>query len=90
MQKKSMITNLGLYPLSLVLHYLPMIMVDHVLKKSLKKYQIFKKRSWLIIEHGHDQSYFCKQLMQSFQLRTIQTTLDYSGVGRITAGQRFN
>ena len=61
--------------------------IKEIIQKSIR---FLKRDSWLIIEHGHDQSYFCKQLMQSFQLRTIQTTLDYSGVGRITAGQRFN
>ena len=61
--------------------------IKEIIQKSIS---FLKRDSWLIIEHGHDQSYFCKQFMRSFQLRTIQTTLDYSGVGRITAGQRFN
>ena len=61
--------------------------IKEIIQKSIR---FLKIDGWLIIEHGHDQSYFCKQLMQSFQLKEIQTTLDYSGIGRITAGQRLD
>jgi len=59
--------------------------IKEIIKESIK---FLKKHSWLIIEHAHDQSAICKQLMQSSQFKEIYTTLDYSGLGRITAGQR--
>ena len=59
--------------------------IKEIIQESIK---FLKRRSWLIIEHGHDQSDLCKQLMQTSQLKEIHTTLDYSGIGRITAGQR--
>jgi len=59
--------------------------IKEIIQKSIK---FLKRHSWLIIEHGHDQSDLCKQLMQSSQLKEVHTTLDYSGIGRITAGQR--
>ena len=59
--------------------------IKEIIQKSIK---FLERHSWLIIEHGHDQSDLCKQLMQTSQLKEIHTTLDYSGIGRITAGQR--
>ena len=60
--------------------------IKEITQESIK---FLKRDGWLIIEHGYNQSDLCQQLMQSFQLRAIQTTLDYSGIGRITAGQRY-
>tara|TARA_B100001750_G_scaffold167671_1_gene136172 strand:+ start:287 stop:1138 length:852 start_codon:yes stop_codon:yes gene_type:complete len=59
--------------------------IKEIIQKSIK---FLKRHSWLIMEHGHDQSDLCKQLMQSSKFKEIHTTLDYSGIGRITAGQR--
>ena len=61
--------------------------IKEITQESIK---FLKRDGWLIIEHGYNQSGLCQQLMQSLQLRTIQTTLDYSGIGRITAGQRYD
>jgi release factor glutamine methyltransferase len=61
--------------------------IKEITQESIK---FLKRDGWLIIEHGYNQSGLCQQLMQSFQLRAIQTTLDYSGIGRITAGQRYD
>jgi len=59
--------------------------IKEIIQESIK---FLKRNSWLIIEHGHDQSAVCKQLMQSSDFKEIYTTLDYSGLGRITEGQR--
>ncbi len=59
--------------------------IKQIIQGSIK---FLKRHSWLIIEHGHDQSVLCKKLMQSSQFKEIHTTLDYSGIDRITAGQR--
>ena len=59
--------------------------IKQIIQESIK---FLKRHSWLIIEHGHDQSVHCKKLMQSSQFKEIHTTLDYSGIDRITAGQR--
>ena len=59
--------------------------IKEIIQESIK---FLKKHGWLIIEHGHDQSGLCQQLMQSSQFKEIHTTLDYSGIGRITTGQR--
>jgi len=59
--------------------------IKEIIQESIK---CLKRHSWLIIEHAHDQSAICKQLMQSSRFKEIYTTLDYSGLGRITAGQR--
>ena len=58
--------------------------IKEIIQESIK---FLKRHGWLIIEHGHDQSGLCKQLLQSSQFKEIHTTLDYSGIGRITAGQ---
>jgi len=61
--------------------------IKEIIKESIK---FLKQDSWLIIEHGYDQSNFCKQLMQSFHMSAINTTLDFSGIGRITKGQKID
>ena len=58
--------------------------IKEIIQESIK---FLKRHGWLIIEHGHDQSGLCKQLLQSSQFKEIHTMLDYSGIGRITAGQ---
>ena len=59
--------------------------IKEIIEESIK---FLKRNSWLIIEHGHDQSALCKQLMRSSDFKEIHTTLDYSGLGRITEGQK--
>ena len=59
--------------------------IKEIIQESIK---FLKRNSWLIIEHGHDQSALCKQLMRSADFKEIYTTLDYAGVGRITEGQK--
>ena len=59
--------------------------IKKIIQESIK---FLKKQGWLIIEHGHDQSVLCQQLMQSSLFKDIHTTLDYSGIGRITTGQK--